>query len=417
MKRIKAINGYTIYQATTQRDADNYNCEVGNYNVYLSSDIKDFGLSNSYPEYDNLDSLTAALNICRDSNFAIACALADELSDSTVQDMDLCLEIERRFDAGESVEYVRDCYDPETGILHAEPSENPSYYTWLDSVRDQYIADCHAEDDDDLSDDELDGDLEDVLDAALATGDRAAHKHWTVTKSARRNVYYYCDCCGCTIGMNQIAHCAESDDNDFMVFCDRCIGKQDFLHDDQNLDYDYRETELLCRAMRAAGYGYLGTDRDGELLRFTDDNLQDLVFANWPEVRDWLEGVVLDDPDVSDAVERILHPEHFAAAPKQERRSHASYYVIETCDSDCQWLTCTVNRPAEYTDDQYRTLFFRKVAERVAFADCGDESIDEIVFDGEPCHYTGWQPGMVIEFASDITGEIVYSGSFPEWDH
>lgn len=173
MKRIKSINGYTIYQATTQRDADNYNCEIGSYNIYLSSDIRDFGLTNSYPEYDNIDSLTAALNICCDSRFAIACALADELSDSTIQDMDLCLEIERRFDAGESVEYVRDCYDPETGILHAEPSENPSYYTWLDSVRDQYIADCHAEDDDDLSDDELDGDLEDVLEEALSAGDRA----------------------------------------------------------------------------------------------------------------------------------------------------------------------------------------------------------------------------------------------------
>lgn len=359
MKRIKSVNGYTIYQSTTQRDVDNYNCQIGSYNIYLSTDIRDFGLTNSYPEYDDVDSLTVALNICRDSKFAIACALADELSDSTVQDMDLCLEIERRFDAGESVEHIRDCYDPETGILHTGPSENPSYYTWLDSVRDQYIADCHAEDGDDLSDDELDGDLEDVLDAALATGDRA----------------------------------------------------------NQNLDYDPEETELLCRAMRGAGYGYLGTDRHGELLRFTDDNLQDIVFANWPEVREWLEGVVFDDPNVSDAVERILHPERFAAATKPERRSHASYYVIETCDAECQWLTCTVNRPAEYTDNQYRALFFWRMAERVAFSDCCDDCLDEIVFDGERVEYVGWQPGMLIEFRSCETGEIVYSNTFPQWDH
>lgn len=43
MKRIKTVNGYAIYQAMTQRDADNYNCEVGSFNLYLASDIRDYG--------------------------------------------------------------------------------------------------------------------------------------------------------------------------------------------------------------------------------------------------------------------------------------------------------------------------------------------------------------------------------------
>jgi hypothetical protein len=347
MKKIKQINGYAIYQAVTARDEENYNCHVGNYNIYISQDIRDFGLTNSYPEWEDEDSLAVAIARCNGSQYAVAVALADELSSSTIEDVALEFEIETRLDAGQSVDYIRDHYDLDEECFTDDLLTVDCSRTAADALSD----------DDDLSDDELDGDLEDVLEEALSAGDRA----------------------------------------------------------DQNLDYDYQETELLCRAMRAAGYGYLGTDRDGELLRFTDDNLQDLVFANWPEVREWLEYVIFDDPDVSDAVERVLHPERFAH--EQQRRSHASYYVIETCDSDCQWLTCTVNRPADLSDDQYRKLFFRKVAERVAFADCGDESIDEIVFDGEPCHYTGWQPGMVIEIASDITGEIVYSGSFPEWDH
>ena len=368
MKKIKQVNGYAIYQAATQRDADNHNCQVGNYNIYIAQDIRDFGLSNCYPEYEDIDSLTTAIVYCKGSRYAVAVALADELSSSTVQDMDLVLEIERRLDAGEAVNTIRRCYDRESDRLYASIDE---------AIADGF--DPYAEIEFDPYED---------------------HPAVAYDEDGRPHVVED-DC--------------EWDDDDVdpdQVIEDLAAGKLD----DSNLDYDYEETELLARAMRAAGYGYLGLDRTGELC-FTDENLQNIRFAAWPDVRTWLEGVVFDDPDVSDAVERILHPEHFAAAPKQERRSHASYYVIETCDSDCQWLTCTVNRPADLSDDQYRKLFFRKMAERVAFSDCSDDSLDEIVFDGERVEYVGWQPGMLIEFRSCETGEIVYSGSFPEWDH
>ena len=168
MKKIKQINGYAIYQAATQRDAENYNCQVGNYNIYVAQDIRDYGLTNSYPDYENIDTLVEALNICMASQYAIACALADELSSSTIQDMDLCLEIERRLDAGEAINTIRDCYDPETDILHAEPAENPYY---IDHIWDQYPDDCHAnddQDDDSLAEDDLDPDA--VIDA-LAAGE------------------------------------------------------------------------------------------------------------------------------------------------------------------------------------------------------------------------------------------------------
>ena len=32
-------------------------------------------------------------------------------------------------------------------------------------------------------------------------------------------------------------------------------------------------------------------------------------YDNWTNVKEWLEGVVFDDPEVSDAVESIMHPE------------------------------------------------------------------------------------------------------------
>lgn len=48
MKRIKALHGYTIYQAT-ERDKER-DALTSNYYIYFSSDIRDYGVSNS--EYD-----------------------------------------------------------------------------------------------------------------------------------------------------------------------------------------------------------------------------------------------------------------------------------------------------------------------------------------------------------------------------
>ena len=100
--------------------------------------------------------------------------------------------------------------------------------------------------------------------------------------------------------------------------------------------------------------------------------------------------------------------------------SHASYYVTG-CDDIYTTHTVSVNWMLDETTEQYqdrlRRAFFRHVAELFAFNDCYDEGVDEIVWDGRHVHYTGWQPGMVLEFADDETGEIIYSGCFPEWDH
>ena len=38
---------------------------------------------------------------------------------------------------------------------------------------------------------------------------------------------------------------------------------------------------------------------------------QVLCMDGWKEAKEWLDGVVFDDPAVSDRVEKILHPDHF----------------------------------------------------------------------------------------------------------
>lgn len=77
MKRIKAMNGYTIYQLT-QRDVNNefYNATIGNYVIYLSSDIRDYGRSGCSPEYEDIETLEECIEIC-DGVTAIAQMIVD----------------------------------------------------------------------------------------------------------------------------------------------------------------------------------------------------------------------------------------------------------------------------------------------------------------------------------------------------
>lgn len=64
-KRIKSINGYTIYQLT-ERDVNNefYNATPGNYVIYLSSDIREYGRTNSTPEFEDIETLNECFEIC-----------------------------------------------------------------------------------------------------------------------------------------------------------------------------------------------------------------------------------------------------------------------------------------------------------------------------------------------------------------
>lgn len=68
--------------------------------------------------------------------------------------------------------------------------------------------------------------------------------------------------------------------------------------------------EILISAMTAAGYEYDIESTDDEL-RFYSVYGNLMRMESWKEAEDWLNGVVFDDPAVSDRVEWILHPERF----------------------------------------------------------------------------------------------------------
>ena len=70
MKRIKSLNGYTIYQAT-ERDAIIEALEPGYFYGYFSSDIRDYGRAYSYIEFEAA-TLEEAEDWARGSNYATA---------------------------------------------------------------------------------------------------------------------------------------------------------------------------------------------------------------------------------------------------------------------------------------------------------------------------------------------------------
>lgn len=125
------------------------------------------------------------------SNFAQAEALAWEISDSTCQDMDLTLEIERRLDAGETVEAIREAYDTEEQRFvdpstPEEPERDEIPYPQILEERiaslNARIADCR-DDDERIALYQTREDLEEELRFAWAELEEEAEKPadlWTV---------------------------------------------------------------------------------------------------------------------------------------------------------------------------------------------------------------------------------------------
>jgi hypothetical protein len=96
MKRIKAVNGYTIYEATAN-DEKKYNVEAGYFYLYFSSDIRDYGISCCDPDYE-AGSLEEAISFATGTNYAVAKEIVEETT--TAATFEEIAEIEKLLDAG-----------------------------------------------------------------------------------------------------------------------------------------------------------------------------------------------------------------------------------------------------------------------------------------------------------------------------
>lgn len=88
------------------------------------------------------------------------------------------------------------------------------------------------------------------------------------------------------------------------------MGKWDEVHTEPLHDHPAEKNQLVA-AMEAAGYVLDTLESTEDNLRFFGACGNLFTMGGWHECEEWLNGVVFNDPQVSDRVEIILHPEHF----------------------------------------------------------------------------------------------------------
>ena len=75
------------------------------------------------------------------------------------------------------------------------------------------------------------------------------------------------------------------------------------------------QKQKLIPAMEAAGYHFDELESTDGNLRFLPDGTHEIggvmISDSWNNVKEWLEGVVLEDPDTAERVERVMHPERY----------------------------------------------------------------------------------------------------------
>jgi N12 class adenine-specific DNA methylase len=87
-------------------------------------------------------------------------------------------------------------------------------------------------------------------------------------------------------------------------------------------DLSPERMEQLVEAFEAAGYTYDDINSYGGYLVFHGEGGDGCAFQSWEEADEWINGVVFDEPERNEAVERVLHPDRYAA-PASEQGTNA----------------------------------------------------------------------------------------------
>ena len=109
------------------------------------------------------------------------------------------------------------------------------------------------------------------------------------------------------------------------------MSKWDEAHAEPLHDHPAEKDQLVA-AMEAAGYVLDTLESTEDNLRFYGAYGNLLTMGGWHECEDWLNGVVFDDPQVSDRVEIILHPERFPERDPQRAALRAVEDSVEQND-------------------------------------------------------------------------------------
>ena len=110
------------------------------------------------------------------------------------------------------------------------------------------------------------------------------------------------------------------------------MSKWDEAHTEPLHDHPAEKDQLVA-AMEAAGYVLDTLESTEDNLRFYGAYGNLLTMGGWHECEEWLNGVVFDDPQVSDRVEIILHPERFPERDPQRAALRSVEDSVEQNDN------------------------------------------------------------------------------------
>ena len=122
------------------------------------------------------------------------------------------------------------------------------------------------------------------------------------------------------------------------------MSKWDEVHTEPMHDHPAEKDQLVA-AMEAAGYTLDTLESTGDNLRFYGAAGNIMTMGGWHECEEWLNGVVFDDPQISDRVEIILHPERFPERDPQRAALRAVEDAVEQNDNNFDGIINNLPEP------------------------------------------------------------------------
>ena len=122
------------------------------------------------------------------------------------------------------------------------------------------------------------------------------------------------------------------------------MSKWDEAHTEPLHDHPAEKDQLVA-AMEAAGYVLDTLESTEDNLRFYGAYGNVMTMGGWHECEEWLNGVVFDDPQVSDRVEIILHPERFPEADPRRAALRAVEDYVEQNDNQLDGIVNNLAQP------------------------------------------------------------------------
>ena len=122
------------------------------------------------------------------------------------------------------------------------------------------------------------------------------------------------------------------------------MSKWDEVHTEPMYEHPAEKDQLVA-AMEAAGYTLDTLESTGDNLRFYGAAGNIMTMGGWHECEEWLNGVVFDDPQISDRVEIILHPERFPERDPQRAALRAVEDAVEQNDNNFDGIINNLPEP------------------------------------------------------------------------